>query len=196
MFVTVVIKDTLIIKPERFKKDIVTAVEDEIHMKYSNKILPDVGLCVSIYDFISIGDPHIYPNQQGNYFVEASFRLIVFKPFVGEIITGRIMGSDPEQGLKVAIGFFNDIYIPPYLLAQPCKYDEETSQWQWIYEDNALPYAHPQEIRFRVNSLTFNTTIDSNPPHEEKAPMIITGRANEPGLGLTSWWTQSGDEEQ
>jgi len=121
MFTTVVIRDTLILKPHLFEKEIITAVEDEIHMKYCNKILPDVGLCVAIYDFISIGDPHIYPNQQGSCFVETTFRLMVFRPFVGEIISGRIMASDPEQGLKIAIGFFNDIYIPPYLLAQPCK---------------------------------------------------------------------------
>ncbi|KAL9658512.1 hypothetical protein ABK040_006052 [Willaertia magna] len=219
MFITTVIRDTVILKPQFFHKDHISAIEDEIHFRYCNKILPDVGLCIGIYDFISIGDPSIYPNQQGSCFVDTTFRLIIFRPFIGETITGRIMSADPETGLRIAIGFFNDIYIPPYLLAQPCQYDDDTNQWNWVYEDNTLPYAYPQEIRFRVNAIQFNTMIDSTPPKyiderkklmeqqqhegeqkqeeqkEEKPPMIIYGRVNEPGLGLTSWWAPSEESQ-
>jgi len=48
-----------------------------------------------------------------------TFRLIVFRPFKGEILTGRISSSTPA-GIKVRLDFFEDILIPGYLLFDGC----------------------------------------------------------------------------
>lgn len=40
---------------------------------------------------------------------------MVFRPFKGEVITGRI-GSSSESGIKVALDFFNDIHVPVDLM--------------------------------------------------------------------------------
>ena len=60
------------------------------------------------------------------------FRLVVFRPFDGEILSGRIRSSSQEgvhgmillrasyqmYGYLVSMGFFNDILIPPALLPE------------------------------------------------------------------------------
>ncbi|BAS85247.1 Os03g0609200, partial [Oryza sativa Japonica Group] len=44
-----------------------------------------------------------------------SFRLVMFRPFVGEVLVGKISGYD-EKGLHVSLDFFNDICIPGHLM--------------------------------------------------------------------------------
>jgi DNA-directed RNA polymerase III subunit RPC8 len=76
--------------------------------------LVDVGLCICFYDFIEVGDPYIYP-AEGSAHQKVKFRLgmssqmlknyllnifvVVFRPFIGEIIAGRIC-SCREDGIK------------------------------------------------------------------------------------------------
>ena len=41
--------------------------------------------------------------------------MIVFRPFVGEVLTGRIMAAT-HAGLRISLEFFDDISIPAHLL--------------------------------------------------------------------------------
>ena len=43
------------IMPHRFDTDFAVVVVEEIEKKYLNKIIPDVGLCITFYDFIEFG---------------------------------------------------------------------------------------------------------------------------------------------
>jgi len=45
----------------------------------------------------------------------AEFRLIVFRPFVGEVLTGRIMAAT-HTGIRISLEFFDDIFIPAHLI--------------------------------------------------------------------------------
>ncbi len=40
-------------------------------------------------DFLEVGDAYIYPGEGGSI-QEVKFRLIVFRPFIGEIMTGTV----------------------------------------------------------------------------------------------------------
>uniref|UniRef100_A0A0E0GQG6 RNA polymerase III subunit Rpc25 domain-containing protein n=1 Tax=Oryza nivara TaxID=4536 RepID=A0A0E0GQG6_ORYNI len=42
-------------------------------------------------------------------------KLVMFRPFVGEVLVGKISGYD-EKGLHVSLDFFNDICIPGHLM--------------------------------------------------------------------------------
>lgn len=53
---------------------------------------------------------------------EVRFRLIMFRPFVGEVIAARLKRSD-VNGLPLLLGFFDDIYIPSPLV--PYESDSE-----------------------------------------------------------------------
>ncbi len=49
-----------------------------------------------------------------------TFRLMVFRPFVGEVLVGRV-SQCAEGGLRVSLGFFDDIVVPSYLLQTPSE---------------------------------------------------------------------------
>lgn len=51
-------------------------------MKYSNKVILEVGLCVCFYDFLEVGDPYVYPSE-GSAIQDVKFRIVVFNPFIG-----------------------------------------------------------------------------------------------------------------
>ena len=46
--------------------------------------MPNLGLVVSLYDIASIEGGFVYPNDGAAYFT-AKFRLVVFRPFPGEV---------------------------------------------------------------------------------------------------------------
>ena len=61
----------------------------------------------------------------------ATFRMVIFKPFIGEILAGKIKGCSPDgvTGMRclsakvslspsVSLGFFHDILIPPHFLQE------------------------------------------------------------------------------
>lgn len=109
-------------------------LREQIEIKYANKILLQVGLCITFYDFISIGDPYIYPSE-GSSIQIVRFRMVVFRPFVGETITGKLVSSN-QDGLKISVDFFEDILIPAALLQAPCVYNPADSLWTWKYGEN------------------------------------------------------------
>jgi DNA-directed RNA polymerase III subunit RPC8 len=39
-----------------------------------------------------------------------TFRLIVFRPFIGEVLSGKVLSQSP-LGIRVSMGFFDDITI-------------------------------------------------------------------------------------
>jgi hypothetical protein len=47
------IQDLIQIKPQDFGKPSVEAIKDAINDKYSNKIVPGVGLCIALWDLLS-----------------------------------------------------------------------------------------------------------------------------------------------
>ena len=46
---------------------------------------------------------------------KVEFRLVVFRPFKGEVITGKISSSS-EGGIRVALDFFDDVQVPMELM--------------------------------------------------------------------------------
>jgi DNA-directed RNA polymerase III subunit RPC8 len=114
MFIISVVEDMLKIVPEQFERDFVDVLIEQIESKYNNRVIPDVGLCVSFYDFVSIGDPYVYPTE-GSVHQQVKFRLIVFRPFPNEIIVGRVI-SCTSDGLLISLDFFDNIIIPSNLL--------------------------------------------------------------------------------
>lgn len=57
---------------------------EQIDMKFANKIILEVGLCISVFDFLEVGDPYVYP-AEGSAHQRVKFRLVVFRPFAGEV---------------------------------------------------------------------------------------------------------------
>jgi len=181
MFVLAVLKDSVKVHPSVFDRNQIEALGEEIDHKYSNKVILDVGLCVCLYDFEKIGDAFIYP-LDGSAHYKVTFRLVVFRPFVGEIITGTIV-SQTKDGVRVSVGFSDDIMIPSYLLQAPSSFNQEEQLWSWKYSEDSEDFVmdNMEKIRFRVRSLNFtqvkatarglqattvSTSVDKGPPPE------------------------------
>ena len=47
------IEDLIQIKPQDFEKPSAQAIKDAINDKYANKIVPNVGLCICLWDLLS-----------------------------------------------------------------------------------------------------------------------------------------------
>ncbi len=187
-------------------------IVDQIHKKYSNKVLPNVGFCIQVYKTDSIGDAYIYPNDGGTH-SEVTFRLVVFRPLIHEVLVGRVASCDKVQGIRVHMYFFKDVYIPTHLLQPNTVFDEEEKLFVWKFQEYELYMDIDKEIRFRVQSIYFHLEEERGPPNVKKMalsmqqptnedttstttaavptkpPMEIVARINEDGLGLVEWWT-------
>jgi DNA-directed RNA polymerase III subunit RPC8 len=84
MFLLAVIEDTLKTLPDQFERDSGEVLLEQIDLKFANKVLVDVGLCITLFDFIDVGDPFIYP-AEGSAHQRVKFRMVVFRPFAGEV---------------------------------------------------------------------------------------------------------------
>jgi len=46
--------------------------------------------------------------------------MVVFRPFVGEYLTGQVQ-SCSESGIRVNMGFFDDVYIEPKMIFEGAR---------------------------------------------------------------------------
>ena len=85
MFNLAVIKDTVQIPPDEWSEELVESLVDVLNKRYSNKIVPGVGLCVTVYDIVSTEDQYLYHGHASS-FVKCKFRMVVFRPFINEVL--------------------------------------------------------------------------------------------------------------
>lgn len=55
----------------------------------------NVGLCIALYDITNLQESYIFPGDGASH-TRVSFRYIVFRPFVEEILTGKIRSCSQE----------------------------------------------------------------------------------------------------
>ncbi|XP_046845404.1 DNA-directed RNA polymerase III subunit RPC8-like [Xenia sp. Carnegie-2017] len=202
MFLLAEMKDTVRMPPTKFGLNLIEAVTNELNKKLANKVVYNVGLCIALHDIIDIGDSFVLPGD-GASCTPVKFRYVVFRPFIDEILIGRIKACSHE-GVTVSMEFFDDIIIPFEYLQQPSKFDAEEQLWVWEYETEEgthdLFMDINEEIRFRVIDECFTDLTPTGPEmiiqeqagnQEEKCPYNITATITEPGLGLLSWWANS-----
>ncbi|VDO18441.1 unnamed protein product [Heligmosomoides polygyrus] len=136
MFVLALLEDTIAIKPHELGKELGAVLRRRINQRLSNKVVPDLGLCICVYDLLE-------------------FRLVVFRPHVDEVIQARVVSSN-SSGLTLSVEFFEDIVIPADRLPEPHVFEQTEQIWYWEYpsEDGEPPaklYMDPgKTVRFRV----------------------------------------------
>ncbi|XP_055903560.1 DNA-directed RNA polymerase III subunit RPC8 [Eupeodes corollae] len=203
MFALAELKDTIRIAPDQFHLKLIEAIRDEINRKLANKVLLNVGLCIALKDIVSIKDSIILPGDGASH-TEVIFRYIVFRPAIGNVVTGKIR-SCSREGVHVTLGFFDDIIIPPSALQHPSRFEETEQAWVWEYpvddgEKHDLFMDIGEPIKFRVSGELFEESSPIGPPKNDqpgsstaqlkeiKTPYRIIAAINESGLGVLSWW--------
>ncbi|XP_012055528.1 PREDICTED: DNA-directed RNA polymerase III subunit RPC8 [Atta cephalotes] len=202
MFVLAELKDTVRIPPSSFKSKLNNVIADELNRKLANKVYKDVGLCITLHDVTKIEESYIFPGDGASH-TKVTFRFIVFRPWMEEILIGKIRSCSPE-GVHVTLGFFEDIVIPPHKLQHPSRFDQMEQAWVWIYktedgQTHDLFMDAGEVIRFRIVKEIFTeaplpSVLNASQDISEKAeannaaPYILHGSIDEPGLGLLTWW--------
>lgn len=65
MFILTTLKDNVRVSPMDFQFPRPTAVESELNKKYSNRVLHGVGLCVRVFDILSLTDGIVHSCTSG-----------------------------------------------------------------------------------------------------------------------------------
>ncbi|KAI9831371.1 MAG: DNA-directed RNA polymerase III subunit rpc25 [Phylliscum demangeonii] len=180
MFILTTFSDLIQISPEDLSKPSAEALEDNINAKYANKVIQKIGLCICMWDLLQASEGLI-GHETGLVNVNVDFRLVIFRPFKGEILLGKISSSS-EDGIKIRLDFFDDIIVPGHLLFRGSEFDQKEQIWTWTTDENPDGYYFDknESVYFRVESEQWN---DLSPPapsereltalSEQKSPYII-----------------------
>ncbi|KAM9984544.1 hypothetical protein ACTFIY_008984 [Dictyostelium cf. discoideum] len=222
MFHLITIEDKVRIAPSQFNNEVQT-IEDEIEKKYTSKVVLNAGLFVALYDILGTGDSYVHSGDGGAHLM-VRFRMVVFKPFKGEVLEGVIKKSSRES-IQISLGFFHEIYLNPIELPNPSNYNQEEGLWYWEWNENQLFFEDGGRVRFKIDQVEFNPEISQPAPSPKnvnteamdsyslreykekqienenllkqvKSPLILKVSMREAGLGMVSWWTnQSGGDD-
>ena len=102
MFILVHMRDVIMIPPHRLGWDLTRNLSNQITIKYCNHVLYNVGLVISLFDILKMNDPVILPGHP-DVTVTLEFRMVVFRPFVGEVLSGHVLKSTTD-GVHVHVG--------------------------------------------------------------------------------------------
>ncbi|KAK6609300.1 DNA-directed RNA polymerase III subunit rpc8 [Botrytis cinerea] len=191
MFILTKIADLVQIAPQDLGKNASQAIEDNINLKYANKVIQKIGLCICFYDLLSASEGLI-GHGDGLVNVNVEFRIVVFRPFKFEIMTGRI-SSSIESGIRVRTHFFDEIFVP----AKNATRGLTLQVFVWETEEGTQLYFDNQEtVRFRIDSEQWNDQAPLGPEKQDdseesrviEAPYKIVASMEEVGLGPCLWW--------
>lgn len=203
MYSIVTVADLIQISPQDHEKRSARALEDNINAKYADKVIHKVGLVLGLFDILKFSEGLI-GHGTGIVNVHVDFRLVVFRPFKGEILQGRIVAND-EYGIRITMDFFDDIFVPgPHMLFDNSLYNSAEDAWVWKTDDGVeLFFDRNETVRFRVEAETWNDLAPENRPGEthdteefSKSPYTITASMQQSGLGPLLWWEDGDGEEE
>nr|GEW39504.1 DNA-directed RNA polymerase III subunit RPC8 [Tanacetum cinerariifolium] len=195
MFNLTKLEHTLRLKPHLLSLSLEEAVKGELESLFVDKVIANLGLCISVYDIESIDGGFIFANEGAPTYT-VKFRLIIFRPYVGEIVSAKLKESN-RTGLRLTLGFFDDIYIPELLMPEPSHFKPDADHknqgiWTWNFNDEEYFIDGQDEIRFRVQNVKFPEIPKEQIGTKPFAPMEITGSlVSDGGLGPVSWWKLS-----
>ncbi|WVQ83164.1 hypothetical protein IAT38_005302 [Cryptococcus sp. DSM 104549] len=142
MFVLLGVRDTVPVAPKAFDIPPAVTIEDSLNKKFANKLVPDKGLALSVYDILTAEDGKVTWGN-GLMYYKVSFRLLLFAPFHGELLVGRVM-SITRSYIRISLGFFQDIYILQSLLPPNSVYDPDKKAFFYVTDDDK--YLTPREL--------------------------------------------------
>ncbi|KAK4218784.1 DNA-directed RNA polymerase III subunit rpc25 [Rhypophila decipiens] len=203
MFFLSKIADVIQIHPEKFNMRSEDALHENINTKYANKVIQGLGLCISLWDicWASEGLCDVYT---GLCNVNVEFRMVVFRPFEGEVLQARIV-SQTEEGIHLTVGFFDDIFVPGSELADGAQFrpdPDSNGKATWVVDleedDEKLYYDNHEMVHFSVLSEEWHDQTPTGPVEAEAdpadqqllPPYKIIGTMNAPGLGVCLWWQE------
>ncbi|GAP82922.2 putative DNA-directed RNA polymerase III subunit RPC8 [Rosellinia necatrix] len=192
MFILTKIADLVQIPPSQFEQHSRVAIENNINAKYSNRVIQKIGLCICMYDLLWASEGLI-GHGDGYVNVNVEFRVVVFRPFKGETLFGRISSAN-EEGIQIRTDFFEEITVSYKELPESTEFDHNEKAWVWIVDDVRMHYDKNEMVRFSVLDEAWNDQLAESGELEaiERAkaisPYTIKGTMMKEGLGVCLWW--------
>lgn len=78
MFIVSEFEEVVKVQPSHLEDDQISRIVIHLNTMLANKVVMNVGLCLSLFDVLEIGDSMIYPGE-GAYFSKVRFRFVVFR---------------------------------------------------------------------------------------------------------------------
>ncbi|KAF2270494.1 DNA-directed RNA polymeras-like protein III 25 kDa polypeptide [Lojkania enalia] len=200
MFILTTIEDLVQIKPQEFARPSIQAIKDSINAKYANKVIHNIGLCVSMWDLLNASEGLIGQGT-GLVNVNVEFRMVVFRPFRGEIIQGRIKQSN-QEGIILDLDFTCEVIIPYQHLPETSHFSRAEKVWVWNTEGTELFFDKGEPALFRVEQEEWTDQKpgivqkddEGNVIEERGTAWRLIGSMAQAGLGPTLWWGEQGEE--
>jgi len=89
MFYELEVKGHIRIDPRFFDDDIKESLMKSLNEKFENFISKDLGAAIFVKDIVEVGDGIIIPGDGAAYY-DTTFKILVFKPEMQEVVSGRI----------------------------------------------------------------------------------------------------------
>jgi len=93
------------------------------------------------------------------------FRIVVFRPFEGEILQGMVKYCTKDR-VVITLGFFEDIILPADALPHPSQFDEKEKIWVWDY--NSAEKRGQDEQENENENENGNVDADADGYHDEQ----------------------------
>jgi len=89
MFYLVEVEDYVRVEPKLFGLKTADAVKEQLHKSYSNFQDRELGTVVDVLEVLSVDDGIIIPGDGAAYY-KSTFKLVVFRPELQEVVYGNI----------------------------------------------------------------------------------------------------------
>jgi DNA-directed RNA polymerase subunit E'/Rpb7 len=169
MFFLLTMKDTIKIAPRKFDKDVRAMLQDQIHKKYSNKVIPGEGLCLFLHSIKHVDKCNLHVSF-GEGFFRVTFVLVVFRGVTYEVMKGIVVAID-KSGVQIELTFFKDIYITQEEMPEGTMYDYKTNVWVWEFdvENELCGYITVgDEVKLMVLNTEYESVDDKTLEHNRE----------------------------
>ncbi|KAI3966720.1 hypothetical protein MKW92_035069, partial [Papaver armeniacum] len=109
MFFLSLIEHTLRLPPYLLSLPLPEAIQGELEKLFVDKVITQLGLCISVYDIKSINGGFIFAGDGASTYT-VGFRCQWFT-----------IKNKKSVMVAVSVGFFKDIFVPVHLLPNPSK---------------------------------------------------------------------------
>lgn len=93
MFILTTMRDGLLLEPAQLTMPFVDLLARSLEARYINKVVQEVGLGIAVYDILkTVGGEILLYDGAASF--DVTFRLVAFRPLIGEVILGTIQSSD------------------------------------------------------------------------------------------------------
>jgi len=89
MFYIIEVKDHVRVEPSLFALPVKESIAKQLEKKYAEHIDKELGSVVSVLEVLEVGEGILIPGDAAAYY-ESTFKLLVFRPELQEIVYGQI----------------------------------------------------------------------------------------------------------